>query len=338
MSLEIILHPKSASRDDVVNLLKVLGYLPCEHLWNWPEGSRSFHWYQHEDFLSYDGVEATVYRPSTDAHGLGACEWALHTRTRASASPADKNYQDETIRVARATFGGNFYNDWCGKNRYTRRDADGRDPISRGIYLAYEAISSDVRALRFAIPPPLEQFEKLAETELASLAQTDPTRVLYNALVPFAVAALESFFCQCFKVILQHDKSAQEKVKKCNKKVEFVDVLSVKNDTLSVETIIANGYSFQNIDSIHKAFSEWCDINFWKVIRRKKRFGKKIAFLDSQLKYMIDFRHGIIHRMNIDRRLTYSQVNDILSATLIIMDVFVEHLEEKRAIPIRYPR
>jgi hypothetical protein len=133
MSIEIILHPKAARREDIANLLKDLGYRPCEHLWDWPKGSLNFHWFERNDYLSYDGVEATVYKPSSDEHGLGACEWALHTRTRVWANPADKNHQDGTIHAARAKFGGNFYNDGHGKNRYTRREPDGRDAVSRGI-------------------------------------------------------------------------------------------------------------------------------------------------------------------------------------------------------------
>ena len=90
VSIEIILHPKAASRDDIANLLKGLGYRPCEHLWDWPKGSLNFQWFEHTDYLSYDGVGATVYKASSDKHQLGDCEWALHTRTRSSASSADQ--------------------------------------------------------------------------------------------------------------------------------------------------------------------------------------------------------------------------------------------------------
>jgi hypothetical protein len=117
MSLEMILHPKSASRDDLRRLLLELGYAPCLHLWDWPKGSLHFQWFNNTDYLSYDGVEATINRPSSDEYQLGACEWAFHTRTRASASPADKDHQDRTIRAARAACGGHVYNDWHVRNR-----------------------------------------------------------------------------------------------------------------------------------------------------------------------------------------------------------------------------
>ena len=37
----------------------------------------------------------------------------------------------------------------------------------------------------------------------------------------------------------------------------------------------------------------------------------KIALLEDRLNYIIDFRHGIIHRMEVDHRVTKSQVDDI---------------------------
>jgi hypothetical protein len=330
VSLEIILHPKAASRDNIARRLRDLGYRPTKHLWDWHKDSLNFHWFEHTDYLSYDGVEATIYKASSDKHQLGACEWALHTHTRSSASPADKDHQDETIRSARAKFGGNFYNDWHGRNRYTRREPDGRDAVSRGIYISYEIICQHIRDVRYATPPPTGDFAKLAE-----LAVIDPTRVLYNALVPFALASLESFFSSCFKILLRYDTKAQEKLRQQSRKVDFEDVIAVKNGARTVEDIVADRYSFQNIASIDRAFSEWFGIDFWAIIRKRKKLGNKIALLEDRLNCIIDFRHGIIHRMEVDRRLAKSQVDDIFAATLAIIDAFVEHIEKRRGTPIR---
>ena len=334
MSIEIILHPKSASRPDIARLLKDLGYQPCESLRDWPKDSLNFHWFEATDYLSYDGVEATVYESSSDEYRLGACEWALHTRTRSGASPADKNHQDETIRAARAKFGGNFYNDWHGKNRYTRREPDGRDAVSRGIYLTYESISHHIRSVRYAAPEPVAGFEKFLGTKFEDLAKLDPARVLYNALVPFALASLESFFSRCFKILLRYDPKAQERLRGHSRKVDLEDVIAIKNGTRTLEDIVAEWYNFKNIESIHRAFSEWFGIDFWAIIRRRKKLGNKIALLDDRLNYIIDFRHGIIHRMEVDHGLTKPQVEDIFAATLAIIDAFVTHIEKRRGQPI----
>ena len=51
--------------------------------------------------------------------------------------------------------------------------------------------------------------QKLVGTKLEPLAQTDPTRVLYNALVPFVLAALEHFFSQAFRILLRYNDKAR---------------------------------------------------------------------------------------------------------------------------------
>lgn len=338
MSIETVLHTKTKRRSDIQRILNVMGYRPCGHLWDWPKGSVYFHWFNVTDFLSYDGVEATVYKPVSDHQTLEPCEWALHTRTRGSASPADQAHQDNTIRAVRAEFGGDFYNDWHGRNRYTRPSPDQRDAVARGIYLAYEAVSDRLKAVRFATPNPSPMVEKLTTSKkLAPLAEQDPTRVLYNALVPFAVASLESFFSQSFKILLRYDDKAPAKLAQQSRKVEMLDVLALSRGERSLEDIVANWYSFQNLDSIHKAFSDWLHIDFWKIIRsgKRRRMGSKIAFLEDRLNHIIQFRHGIIHRLEIDTGLDKREIDDIFATTLTVIDAFVDYLEASRGKSIR---
>src|ERR1043166_6446681 len=120
MSTEVTLYSASATKELLRRHLILLGYQPSDHLWHWPKGSLHFQWFEAEDFKSIDGVEATIYPLSEDEKlKHGPATWALHTRTRASASSFDKEYQNHTIRTARRVFGGHFYNDWHGTNRYT---------------------------------------------------------------------------------------------------------------------------------------------------------------------------------------------------------------------------
>jgi hypothetical protein len=120
MSIEITLYPKIATKDQLRRHLLTLGYVRTDHLWDWPKGAIHFHWFEEEDFKSTDGVEATIYTPSDEnREKYGGCLWALHTRTRLSASRFDQEHQNETIRLARRQFGGMFFNDWYGNNRYT---------------------------------------------------------------------------------------------------------------------------------------------------------------------------------------------------------------------------
>ena len=118
---------------------------------------------------------------------------ALHTRHPCFASPADRKQQNHVVRTARRRFGGAFYNDSTGKNRYTKIEDDGRDAPSRGVYLAYESVREAISAIQYALPEPTQSLERLIGTDLESLSEIDPRRVVYNALIPFAVAAVEHF-------------------------------------------------------------------------------------------------------------------------------------------------
>ena len=249
MSIEVSFHPTRSSRDELKKLVRELGFTPSGHLWDWPKGSLHFHWFDEVDYQSFDGVEATICPPSEDAKAtLGNCTWALHTRTRASASPADREQQNNLIRLARARFGGSFYNDCFGRNRYTKVTPDARDAPTRGIYLAYEFVTDSIRAVRFALPEPQKSLERLVGTKLEPLSHADPARVLYNALVPFAVAALEHFFSRCFKILLHYEPEVQKRLQHQTTKVTMSDLLSVQSRTKTVEDIVADRYSFQSIN------------------------------------------------------------------------------------------
>lgn len=337
MSIEVVLHPMNATRDQLRRFLEQRGYQTTAHLWDWPKGSLNYHWFDETDYRSFTGVEATIYPPTdeNELKKLVPCEWALHTRTREFASPVDKEEQNALIRSARKLFGGSFYNDWQGKNRYTPIEKDRRDAPARGIYLAYEFVSYNITAVRFALPEPNEGLEKLVGTKLEALATVDPTRVLYNALIPFAVAALEYFFSQCFKILLRYDTAARKRLGQQTRKIELSDALAIESGTKGIEDVISDWYSFQNISSIHNAFSDWFGIDFWKLLRKRKKVGRRISMLESRLNQLIEFRHGVIHRLSIDVEIRKQQIQEILDLALAVIDVFVDHLEKNHGKCIR---
>ena len=262
-------------------------------------------------------------------------DWALHTRTRSSASEGDRKQQNEVIRSARRNFGGSFVNDWCGKNRYTPIEPDPRDAVARGIYLSYEYVSSKISAIKYALPEPNATLENFTDTELEPLAAADPARVLYNALVPFAVASLEHFFSNSFKILLKYDRKAQERLLGYGRKVEIADVVAVRDGSKTLEEIAADWYSFQNISSIHRAFQDWLDIDVWSVLRKRRKIGSRLASLELELNDLIKFRHGIVHGLDINLELRRDRSEEIFDLVMVIINEFTGHLEMIRGIPIR---
>ncbi len=288
------------------------------------------------EYQSYDGVEATIFAPTEGLdEGSRPCAWALHTRTRASASPADKEQQNCVVRAARKRFGGPFHNDSAGKNRYTKIEDDGRDAPSRGIYRAHESVRESVSAFQYALPDPTPDLKRLVGTDLEPLSEVDPQRVLYNALVPFALAAVEHFFSRSFRILLEFNPKARERLQGQTRKVEMAEALSIAEGEASIENVVVGWYSFQNLDGIQRAFNEWFGMDIRKILRRRTRIGRRIVTLDAALQRMIDARHGVIHRLYIDRGLRKHDISELLDTAMALVDAFVDHLESEKSMRIR---
>jgi hypothetical protein len=303
----------------------------------WPKGTVNLYWFESSDFTSFDGVEASVFQPSEEYKaGFGPCNWAVHTRTRAGASSGDRHQQNETIRALRKKFRGSFYNDWYGRNRYNPPDSEDRSPLARGLYMLYERTTDALRAVKFVLPQPIEGMARMEGTKLECLARNDPTRILYNGLVPFVVAALEHFFSQAFRVFLRYDQNARKRLVLQNtKKVEFADAIALSGGAKSIEDVVAEWYSFQSIDSIHKAFNDWFGIDVWKLLRQRRKVGSRIDWLETRFKKLIEFRHGIVHRFECDFGFRKQDIEELLDLSILLIETFVVYIETSRGEKIR---
>ena len=265
-------------------------------------------------------------------HALGRC---THAHALRQALPTE-NIRTSSCALREPVSAGAFYNDGAGKNRYTKVEDDGRDAPSRGIYLAYEAVQESLDAVRFALPDPTPGFEHFIGTDLEPLSESDPNRVLYNALVPFAVAAVEHFLSRSFKALLEFDPKTREQLRQRTRKVEIDEVISIAEGEMSIEDVIVGWYTFQNLDSIHKAFNEWLKIDFRATLRRRRRIGRRVVTLDAELERMIEARHGVIHRFHIDTRLRKQGIGELLDLAMAVIDAFVDHLESQRSMRVRH--
>ena len=112
-------------------------------------------------------------------------------------------------------------------------------------------------------------------------------------------------------------------------------MIAIRDGRKSLEDVVADWYSFQNLASIHKAFSEWFDMDVWKLLRRRKKIGSKLPMLEEKMNKLINFRHGVIHRFELDRTLRKDGIYEILDLVIAIIDIFTQGIEDKRGIPIR---
>ncbi len=333
MSIEFFYYPKAASREHLL----LNGFKSHKDLWRkWPDGSLNFYWFDEKDYKSITGVEATIFPPSDDIKAeRGECEWAIHTRTHMSASAFDKEQQNNVIRSARKKFGGIFINDWYGKNRYTPIEKDPRGPIGRGIFASYQLVTSKLDDIKKTLPqpliPPVHDNKDLSQL----ISRVDPSRVIYNAMVPFSVAALEHFFGKSFKILLHYDEKAQKRLQEQSRKIDMQDVLAISSGAKTIEDIVADWYSFQNIQSINAAYKDWFGIDLWKILRQKRKVGHRIILLERQFNNIIQFRHGVIHRFELDSDLSRDEIIVILDSAIILVEAFIDYLETDRNIKIR---
>jgi hypothetical protein len=176
-----------------------------------------------------------------------------------------------------------------------------------------------------------------------TLRQLDPSTVLYNALIPFSVAALEFFFGQVFKTMLKYSPSARAKMAKESRKIEIADAVSIAEGTKTIEDIVSSWYTFQNFDAVHKAFLDWHGIDFWQVIRREMDPGSNVRILSDVLNEIVDRRHGVIHRFEFDLEMDKESVVDVFKAIQQTICVFTEELEREKLfrfsdLALHYPR
>jgi len=316
MSIEIWQFPKAASRDQLVRELKSMGFEIGENLfWPGPEGTVNLFWSEPTDYKSISGVDASVFPLDDDGKSAWKTnnDWAIRTRTSIWASSFDKKHQNKTVRAIRKQFGGSFYNDHYGNNRYIVIEKVESTPVSRGIYGVLEMLKGELDSLEHALPEEMAKSlitpsgEITDETDasgvLAFTKQFDPSRIVYNALVPFLVAALEHFFRETFEILLKYDDKAQITLGEQNRKLSYSEAAAIARGEMTLERVASGWFSFQNVDSIQKAYKDIHGVDVWKALRRRRKIHDRLPILMSALKNLIGARHGVVHHFSIDREL-----------------------------------
>jgi hypothetical protein len=339
MGRDLTLYPKGGTREDLKSHVESLGFVRCKHWWDWPKGTLNYSWFDSKDFRSTDGVSADIYPMKLEEIKLYGGRWALHVRNLYSASWFDVAKLNETLRSARKKFGGTIKGDY-GTNKYAPLWVDESTPISRGIGLVFERVQVALRSVRFALPQPTiaprstEALDKKAREFVEFSNSFDPSRVIYNGLVPFSVSMFEHFFSRAFEILISYDAKALSKRSTYAAKVDFSKLVQVGNGARTIEDVIAEAYTFQNLGQLNKAYKEWLDIDVRAILFKKKRIGNRVSFLEKRLAEIIEYRHGVVHRFELDRALTKDNFTSILLAVEASILEFIRFIEKKYKIKI----
>jgi len=332
MGRDVTLYPKKATRDDLKKYLEGLGFEKCGHFWDWPKGTLNYSWFDYEDFKSIDGVSADIYPVSGDELSITGNELALHVRNTYSASWYDVKMFNDVLKGARKLFGGTIKGDY-GTNRYAPLWDDESTPIGRGISAIYSHVKKEISVVKFALPETsmkqLQPINGKIDDFIKFTQSLDPSRVIYNGLVPFAVSMFEYFFSQAFQVLIKYDPVALKKRGDHKQKLDFETLLEVDRKESTIENIIARNYTFQNLNQLNKAYKDWLDIDVKNILYKKKRIGSSVTFLENRISDIIQYRHGIVHHFAIDRSLTKEGYIHILEAIEKGIDEFISFVERK---------
>lgn len=336
MGRDLTLYPKKATKQDLKEFVESLGFVKCKHLWDWPKGTLNYSWFEYEDYRSTDGVSVDIYPVSSEENKYNDNKWALHVRNLYSASLYDVIMLNKVLRDARKRFGGTIHGDY-GTNQYAPLWEDTSTPISRGISKVYRRVFQSMESIENALPDEkiLTDIEEEDEDDLIRITKSfDPTRFIYNGLVPFLVAMFEYFFSEIFQILLKYDKRAKEKIHSYKQKIDFQLVLDVERKEKSIENIIAMNYTFQNMNQLNNAYKDWLDIDVKKILYKKKKLGNSVSFLENKISDIIQYRHGIVHHFQIDKNLRKKEFKIMIKTIELCVIEFSQFLERKYSFKI----
>jgi hypothetical protein len=342
MSIEVWQFPMRGTQRELAEHLISLDYRRGENPFRpGPRGTINLFWDDLEEFKSANGIDASILPLDKNSREIWETsgKWAIRTRTAMGSSSFDKEHQNETVRSIRKLFGGSFHNDHFGKNRYIKIHRPTSTPQGRGIYALLARLDQELGSLAYALPE--EKMQSLSTPQgvitekndkngiLALVKENDPSRIVYNALIPYLVAILEHLFQSTFEILFRFDTSAQSKAQLQNRRIPISDVFSLARGEIKIEQIVASWFTFQNMDSIQAAFKEFHEIDVWKALRDSERTSSDMPRLADLLGDLISARHGVVHDLTVNRALDKATFLNLVELTKTILYVVQDEIEKK---------
>lgn len=343
MSIVIEYNPEKARKESLRDFLISEGFVKCKYFLSpFPKGSLYLSWFDETQYKSMDGIEAVVYPNEENSNGN---KWAIFTRSRVWASAYDKQKQNEVIKNARKLFGGNFYNDSAGKNRYTVIDkTEFILPQESGIFQVYERIKSQIVKLKGAIDDHKESsnFDLKPGTHkdiVKMVNDNRPSLALYNSLLPFLVSVLEHYFRELFTVLIEFDKTGHSRIQdlKLRELKEFntvEDIYKIAKKEDKIESLIAKGYNFQNLELVTQTFKKHLDIDIKRILKTRKKIGRKTVMIFDELEDLIQRRHWMIHHFGFSTDVDKEKYIYFLNLTNSAIDLITLELEKTKGFKI----
>jgi hypothetical protein len=325
MGRDLRLYTDNASKSDLVSLIRSFGKVrTTEHLWDWPKGSVHLHWFDEDDYKSTTGVELTVFPMNDEESKYSKGKWAMHARNTYSATCYDVSMLNQFLRKARKEFGGNIIGDY-GKNRYAPLWKDESTPMSRGYTWVRQITHDNLSSVSYSLPKEMT-ISPDADDKIRTLIElTDPSKVIYNGLIPFLVSILEFYLKNILVISLKYDINANEKVELYAKELQLEKKEAINK--------IANSISFQDLKNVKKALKKWLNVDIKLILNSTDSTTEKSLW--SQLNALIKYRHDIIHEMGVDRSLSRDKFLEWSQVVDKTLDILLKELADKYKLNLK---
>lgn len=242
-------------------------------------------------------------------------------RTQAFASGYDIKKQNDTIRYLKKYCQAYFESD-IGKNRYfeTGRLVKGAES---GCYFAIQNLDNHFSLLCHSLSKYPDDVE--AEKSIAELGFPTSSSFNANVYLSYLCSLIEEFFRATYIALLKY---SDKKEKILNMKFSPYDMVDISEGRKTVEEVYARTLSFQNIKKVtsnFKTLNSKLDIS--KPL--KEPYHKRKESLYEQMDKILERRHGMIHRMEIDRNYSTQELEkDIKDVKVALKRVYLYICEQ----------
>lgn len=312
--------PKGTSLRRVRELLKLLGYRRVTlEIGKIPNAVGHYFWFESKEYKSNTGVELGIY----EERG----ELSIQTRTPVARSYWDLEVQNQTLKLLRETFGGDFRTD-AGKNRYYRNEGKAPSPSESGCKRAFSAFGSNlIRADFYLMTRSFPEHVKPGPVGLWIIDSMNPRTFSNHLVLVYLLAVLEDFFKSTYVALLTYSTRRGDILK--SMQLTASQAAEVSAGALSLEEAFVEGAAFSRPSTMFKHFAR-LDPSLKLDNAVRKPVGRRKQRLDEEFESLVELRNLFVHRAGFDVGLSDGRIERIaddveLVATRCAKRIFAHH-------------
>lgn len=302
--------PSGTSLKRVLEVIDLLGYRRYRKSLRVPNMVGSYHWYDDNDYRSWNGVELQVYNENGSI--------AIDTRSTVARSHWDLLHQNKTIRLLRDLFGGHFETD-AGRNRYWHPDGSPPSPLESGCYIARWRFENALMKSQIYLSSRKLAGNMAREepTGLHFIDEINPRLLSNNLLIPFIVAVWEEYFRSTFAAVLKYADRREQVLKKA--RLSHTQLEQIAINRKPVEQTISECFSFQRPSIIGENFRLLDNRLDLAAAMRKPYKCRKVTLYD-QIEGLVEGRNAFVHAGDMDMALYDKELDKVLTDIVAAVD------------------